>query len=263
MDAALRRRFAAALLDHEAPPPPGLLAPGGGDPARRFAIYRNNVVVGLIEALEARFPVTRMVVGDAFFRATARAFLRARPPRSPLLHEFGDELPAFLAGFAPARALPYLSDLAALEAARTRAFHAADAEPLDPAGLAGLDPETLAGLRLELHPSVELLASPFPVVSLWAAHQHADPAAVRAALAAIDTARAEDALVWRRGEEVLVRALPAGALVFLGALAAGEPLAAAAGLALAREPAFDLPDALALLLGQGLARAPVRIGDPS
>lgn len=261
MDAASQAAFAAALLDPAAPLPAGLAAPREGGPARRFAIYRNTVVVSLLEALEARFPVTRALVGEAFFRACARAFLAERPPRSPLLFRFGDELPAFLASFPPGRGLPYLADVAALEAARTRAFHAADAEQLAAADLAALAPEQLAGLRLALHPSVELLASPFPVVGLWAAHQRSEPAAIEAALAALDLGRGEDALVWRSGEEVLVRALPPGAILFLGSLRVGRTLAEAADEALAAQPAFDLPAALALVLGEGLAVRPNDPGD--
>mgnify|MGYP001390820627 CR=1 FL=1 len=46
--------FAAALLDAERAVPSGLVAWNGSDPARRFAIYRNNVVVSLVDALERR-----------------------------------------------------------------------------------------------------------------------------------------------------------------------------------------------------------------
>lgn len=252
MDAALEARFAAALLDPSLPPPEGLVTGQGGDPARRFAIYRNNVVASLVAALEARFPVTAALLGRDAFRATARALLAARPPRSPLLFTWGDELPGFLAGFSPVAALPYLPDLAALEAARSRAFHAVDAEPIGADALAALAPAALPGLRLLLHPSVELVVSRFAIVSLWSAHQEPDPAAVEAALRALDLARAEDALVWRSGEDVVVRALPRGAAGFFAALGAGEPLGAAARAALLSTAEFDLPAALALLLGGGL-----------
>lgn len=40
-----QRLFAAALLDPDAPCPTGLAAWNGSDPTRRFAVYRNNVVV--------------------------------------------------------------------------------------------------------------------------------------------------------------------------------------------------------------------------
>ncbi|WP_261172414.1 DNA-binding domain-containing protein, partial [Bordetella pertussis] len=43
--------FARALLDPLAPCPPGLRRAGDADPAQRYAIYRNNVVASLIQAL--------------------------------------------------------------------------------------------------------------------------------------------------------------------------------------------------------------------
>ena len=43
--------FAQALLDPDLPCPSGLCTWNGSDPARRFAVYRNNVVVSLIDAL--------------------------------------------------------------------------------------------------------------------------------------------------------------------------------------------------------------------
>ena len=64
-------------------------------------------------------------------------FVREQPPRSPLLAIYGDEFADFIAAFEPARELPYLADVARLEAARTRAYHAADATPLDAGRLRG------------------------------------------------------------------------------------------------------------------------------
>lgn len=253
MDARGQAAFAAALLDPALPPPAGLAAWNGSDPGRRFAIYRNNVVVSLLQALAARFPVTRALVGAEPFAALGRAWLAAEPPRSRLLHELGDGLPAFLERLEATAALPYLADLARLEAARTSAFHAADAEPLGPEAFARLDPARLDGQRVALHPSLRLVPSRWPIVAIWAAHQAAEPASVGAALARVDLAIAEDALVWRPGLEVLVAALPPGGRTFLAALAADRPLAAAAEAAAEADPAFDPVAALRLLAGRGLA----------
>ena len=57
----------------------------GRSATRRFAVHRNNVVAGLVKALEARFPAAEKIVGKEFFAAMARAFVLERPPRSPLL----------------------------------------------------------------------------------------------------------------------------------------------------------------------------------
>ena len=94
----LQKRFAAALLDRSKPVPEGIRS----RPRRRFAVYRNNVHVSLIEALATRFPVCRALTGDEFFRAMARDFVTARPPRSPVLMTYGDDFGDFIDGFAPA-----------------------------------------------------------------------------------------------------------------------------------------------------------------
>jgi hypothetical protein len=103
-------------------------ARGAPDPAR-FAIYRNNVFVALIKPLEARFPVVRQLVGDEFFGRWRAILCWASKPASPLIMNYGDEVPAFIRNYPAAATLPYLADVAVLEAAWTRAYHAADARP--------------------------------------------------------------------------------------------------------------------------------------
>jgi Putative DNA-binding domain len=93
------RAFAAALGEPSAPPPAMTHGRLGAPDARRFAVYRNNVAVGLIGALEARYPVSRRIAGDELFRATARAFVRANKPRSPVMIAYGGEFPEFMAEY--------------------------------------------------------------------------------------------------------------------------------------------------------------------
>lgn len=201
--------FSAALLDPDLPLPAGLHTCNGSDPARRFAVYRNNVLHSLTDALASTFPVTQALVGEAFFRAMAQVYVRANPPRSPILAFYGQGFADFVAGFAPAASLPYLSDVARLEMARVEVFHAAD-EP-------GLTPQRLAqavtghhgstATLLQLTPAVQLLRSRYPVVSVWAAHQ-----TDVVDLSAIDWNSAQAALVCRNDElEVLVIPLDAEA----------------------------------------------------
>src|SRR5262245_36224371 len=110
----LQNAFAAALTDPAAPAPAGLTTARGAPDPKRFAVYRNNVVAGLGKALESRFPVTLRLVGGEFFRGMARAFIETNRPRSPLMAEYGDELPAFVEGFPAAASVPYLADVARL-----------------------------------------------------------------------------------------------------------------------------------------------------
>src|SRR5260370_3608477 len=130
MDASFEGSFADALLNADQPVPRGITAHDATVPARRFGIYRNNVVIGLGKALRNRFPVVEKIVGEEFFAAMARVFVTEQPPRSPLLATYGDNFPAFIAAFEPAREIPYLADVARLEAARTAAYQPADATPV-------------------------------------------------------------------------------------------------------------------------------------
>jgi hypothetical protein len=238
--------FADALRNPDLAVPQGVTSHSSDTPKERFAVYRNNVVVGLAGALEARFPATRKIVGEDFFNGAAKLFAAAQPPRSPLMLLYGDAFPTFLADFEPAREVPYLADVARLEAARTRAYHAADAKPLTPAALSGGTPDALAGMRFILHPSVEIVASDYPIVTIWAMNSG------EIELAPITDWRREDAIVSRPGCGVEVRRLPPGAKTFLLCLAAGKPLGAAAGSALAANASFDLAANIAALFA-GLA----------
>lgn len=240
--------FAQALLDPQQPLPPGITAPDGADPLRRFNVYRNNVVVSLIDALATTFPVTRELVGDDFFRAMARIHVAQSPPQSRLLAEYGAGFPDFIAGFEPAQSLPYLADVARLEHLRVVAYHAADAVALGAGAFRPLlaTPECLLELRFALHPACRWLASAHPVFSIWAAHQGV------LALPDVDLAKAESVLVVRPEFEVRVSALPPGSVTFLDALSGGATLAEAAVLAADASAAFDLPHQLAGLIEQGL-----------
>lgn len=241
--------FALALLDPDRPLPPGVTSHTHDAPEKRFAVYRNNVVVSLVDALATRFPVTQRLVGEEFFRAMAVLFARTHPPCSPLMMQYGDGLPDFVAGFAPAAELSYLADVARLEAARTRAFHAADATPLGPDAFAAIAPEALAALRVRLCPGTAILRSAHPVVTIWAMNvDGSEPEP-------IEDWVAEDALVSRDGFEVAVRRLPPGGAVFLLGLNHGAALGEAAAAAMEETAAFDLTENLAGLIGAGLAAA--------
>lgn len=249
--------WAQALLDPSGAPPPGVAHHAGRAPDRRFAVYRNNVMVGLTGALAARFPAARLIAGEDFFDAAARAFAARSPPRSPLMMTYGEEFPDFLARQDLCADVPYLADVARLEAARTRAYHASDAAPLTAADLARVSQETLAELRFVLHPSLEIIASRFPVVTIWAMNAGA------LELAEISDWSPETALVIRPALDVEVRRLPPGAEAFLRGLAAGDRLADAAREALAQSPDFDLAANLAALFSTGLATEAAASGEGS
>lgn len=238
--------FSATLLAPTFACPPGLTTWNGSDPAKRFGVYRNNVLVSLVDALADCYPVLQALVGEEFFRTMAAEFARRSPPRSPVLAWYGDGFADFVASFAPAAGLPYLPDLARLEWLRVEAWHAADAKSLPMDELVALmdDEERLPGTRFTLHPALRAMTSTHPVVSLWAAHQADDQAAT---LAGVDMNRSEAALLVRPELGVEIVPIESGAATFIEHLGAGATLAKAIS---ASEP-FDLPATLGLLIGKG------------
>lgn len=243
--------FAAALLDPGAPTPPDLASVAGQAPDKRFAVYRNNVVVSLIDALGGGYPTVKKLVGDAFFEAMAGVFVRAHPPTSPLMMFYGVGFPDWVRAFPPAASLPYLGDVAALELARREAYHAADAPALTAEAFqnaaAALGAEALETIRIPAHPAARLIRSRYPVVSIWARNNGAET----------PDAAGGDALVARPDETVTVWPLEPGAVDFFEALFAGETLGAAAAHATQEAEAFDLSAALTCLLTSGAGSADV------
>jgi hypothetical protein len=234
--AELQHAFAAAVRGQPVELP--IRAAAAARAESGLAVHRNNVMSGLIKVLTARFPSVRRLLGEECFLASVRRFIAAEPPRSPLLLDYGDEFPQFLRRLGDDSCI---ADIADLEAARGRAYHAADAASLPPQAFAAIPTERLAGLRLTFHPSVALLQSRFPIVSLWHANQEAADAALR-------QGRAEAALIARPLLEVEVWNLPAGGFTFLTALRRGATMAEAAETAMDAAPDFDLAVNLSVMI---------------
>lgn len=233
----IQKRFALAVLDHGRNPPKELC-----DGSGRFGVYRNNVQETLTRALATRFPVCRQLVGEVFFRGMARVFVELSPPRSPVLMTYGDELPVFLELFPPARTVPYLADVVRLEIARSQAYHAAEAEPLSAADLGAVSPRIWNRAKLRLHPSLRLVASLYPIVSIWAAHTD------KAALPELSASKPEDALVARPGAMVEISRLPRGGAAFVEDLLRHGCLQSAMRASAAKRPGLDLVRCLTVLM---------------
>ena len=239
--ARLQAAFAAAVFFDHAPIPATIRGASGRGYASRFSVYRNNVLVGLVNAVGARYPVVRKLLWEDGFNRIARLYVTTEPPRSPVLLEYGESFPRFLRSFGQSISADYLADLAELESARTRAYHSADALPVGRDVFAKLAPDEIPNLRLELHPSVQLLKSRFPVVSIWEANLHANDNT-------LNVWQPECALIARPRLEVEVRRLTPGAYEFLSALAGGRSVGEAIDQGVANVPEFDLTECFTTLI---------------
>lgn len=250
--AAFQDAFSAALFDPELGAPSvsvelgglGVSCGFGAQPG--FAVYRNTVTKGCIDALQANYPAVARLVGEEWFRAAALVHVRAEPPGSPVLLDYGAGFARFIEAFAPAAELPYLADVARLDRYWSEAHVAADDPVLAPAAISALTPAQLEGTRLRLHAAARW--QPFdtqPIFTIWQRNRNADDNQSEIEWLG------EAALITRPHGAVEARRIDAAACKFLDACAAGETLAGAALAALTADPQTDLAQLMALLLEAG------------
>ena len=215
--------------------------------ARRLQVYRNHYYVTLMESLEAAFPVVRRLVGEGFFRQVARRFAALSSPETPCLFEYGGRLPLLLESIPEAQRLPYLADVARLEWAMNRAYHAPDVPALAPDALRRVPASRRGDLMLVFHPAVELVSSTYPVARIWRTNQPDAPEEPPVDLAEgrcrLMIFRAEDDIVWRE--------LDSAEYVFLYALKAGRTIEQALASASSNGGVFDVAAMLSLLVSTG------------
>ncbi|WP_304164415.1 DNA-binding domain-containing protein [Phenylobacterium aquaticum] len=215
--------------------------------AAGLSVYRNTVAKGCADALVANFPSVAQVTGEAWLAAAAVRFAADHPPARASLLDYGQGFPDWLAQFPPAADMPFLQGLAALDLAWTAAHLAADALSLDAAAFERLDGEAFAATVADLHPSARIAAFDDGLARLWSSLRSAETAPE--ALELDDAASA--VLILRPGLEIEIHHLSPGGFAFLDACRQGQPLAQAAGLALAAEPGLALAPLFATLIAAG------------
>ena len=189
-------------------------------PGGRAGIYYNNRRENFRKALALTYPVTLRIVGEDFFAVLVRDYLEQHPSRQGDLHSAGSRFAEFLAaGFATqGSAFAYLADLAKLEWAWAEALLCADAPPVGLEAVAAFEPAAWPRLRFRLHPSVALINTPWPILTIFDEHRREHPAIVR-----LD-AGGECVVVLRRAQDVEAHRLSLPEHRMWAALAAGRSL---------------------------------------
>ncbi len=236
----LQRRFLAALYDDAGAGPVDGIVGNGLDPAARLRIYRHSGAAIHAGALRTTYPAVLALVGEDFFEQTARGYRREFPSRSGNLQAFGDTLADYLASLPASHQYPWLPDVARLEWLRQECVLAADAR-----GAGTTDRDAAARVA----PSVRLLASAYPVLTIWGYALH--PTAENLQLGDAG----ENVALWREDGEVAMTALDTASLACLRALVRGSGLRAAAAAGCACDARFDADACLASFARHGLLPA--------
>jgi hypothetical protein len=202
--AEFQTRFQSAALGAQDPEFLAQLAP----PARAdtidelFAVYRDGYPLRMAECLAQDYPTLREAFGDEIFADIVRAYVAAHPSHFRNARWIGAALPEFLRATPPFADNALACGLAALEAALSLAFDAADATPL-PIEILGATPEEdWPRLRFGFHPSLVLAEANGAALAVYEAAQKAET---------VDPSRLDEAalpvLVWRDGLTVRYRPL--------------------------------------------------------
>ncbi len=133
----------------------------------RLNIYRNNVFGNFNAVLSSIFEAVKKLVGEKYFEQLCNEYNKKHFSKSGNLDDYGDAFPQFLAKVKSKHKLTFLSDLARLELLHHKAYYSADAEKFDLKKFKKITAEKFSNLEFELHPSCFLMASEFPIFSIW------------------------------------------------------------------------------------------------
>ena len=197
--ASLQSRFARYLLEGDDRELAPSIHADWFEPGERLAVYRNNFLISLSEALTANFPVTTLMLGADFMRQVARRFIATCPPQTPRLIEYGAGFAEFLAGLVEVRPYPFVPEMASFEWLRIRAWDAETQKCLAAADFAGPDAPEVESLHVMLAKHVGILWHSYAVIDMHSAHQAPNPAMDRLDM----TPRRHQTVVCRRASDIV------------------------------------------------------------
>lgn len=186
----------------------------------RVDVYRRGYSARLIGALEVDFPGLAHALGAAEFDDLCAAYVDAHPSRNPNLNAFSEHMVEFLDGRHDLEHREFARDLARLESAMLRAFHAEAADTLDPDAFSKMTPTQWGSLVIRTDPSLSLVESRYPVNRfLQAVFDESDPT--------IPEPDPSFTAVYRKDSRVWRTDLSHRGFATLSAIARGEPFARA------------------------------------
>jgi len=198
-----------------------LIHNAGLSPQQQIAIYRDSVYGSLSSALAQIYPVCKKLVGDEFFDFMVSQYINKHHSISPDLADYGQQMAIFIEAFKPASELVYLSDVAQLEWAWHKAFHAVDYDSLDINQLAQVSEVEQPSLVFWLPPGSELISSVYPVDDIWLANQEQNE---RNEVISLDQGGVK-LMVWRKQYDMRIDTLKDDEWLFLNAIKERRSLA--------------------------------------
>lgn len=207
-------------------------------PATNMTIYRQNRIANLVHTLLATYSNITKLVGENFFRITAKEYIRRYPSLSGNLHDYGEYFGDFLAHYAPVSHLPYLTEVAQFEWSCHLLHFASDANSLDIKSLESVSPDQFQQLHFHLHPASRLIRFHYPILRI--VHLCKDENDEEVSL----DEEGVHLLLIRRDLKLVEVQLAKAEFTFLQALSKNETLGKALDEAIENDPEFKLDNVL-------------------
>lgn len=135
-------------------------------PAMNISIHQNNIFSSLLNTLKDIYPLITKLIGEDFFRVTAKEYINCYPSCSGNLHDYGEYFSDFLAEYQPLHDLIYLAEVAQFEWACHTVCFAAEHAPLSIEKLQQFNPDQYEQLHFTLHPASQLIKFHFPILRI-------------------------------------------------------------------------------------------------
>lgn len=229
-------RFIAVLQQGPSAFPEGLFADAPERALLGLKAHANTISHARLVALEETYPRTRDHLGEADFNALSRDFIERPEVRPRKLMQLGAGFAEHLADKGRDAAA---IDLARIEWGWLQSYHAAEAEGLQLADLAGLDEQGLLDLGLALHPAARLIEAQTPLAQLMPELAESASADIR------------HLLITRPAHEVLLHPLAAVSADLLMQVHFPAPMRNLLGLAIERAGEAEALPAIFALIGAG------------
>jgi len=210
------------------------------------AVYRNGYRRTMRDALSANFPTVAAITGIDYFNHLADQFIEIHPPNNGTLIGYGHAFPELLRQAQVQHGLPYLHDLASLDAAWLAAYFAASGSPLTQDDLAPIisGEQDITCLRLGLAPHVSLVSLDYDTCDLWTLLKRQGTL-----VDALEIQHQESyGLVWRYDDLIHVRALESAEVEFLVAIEQGATLGNASQRGLVVDTHLDVTHLFSTLI---------------
>lgn len=212
--------FADEMLGKEKTKLAETLNDQAGDPGiERVEVYAEGYPARIREALLECYPAIHKILGEAVFTDLALKFSSSRNFRHYNLGRVADDLPDFLQISEWHEPFPFLRDLANLELAVQKSFHA-EIKPVatgaDFSEKAASDGENLI---FNFQPHVFGVRSHWPILDIWNARK-LPPQEIKIKV----EGRPQAVLVYRRGEQVVCQKAEPLEIGVLQSLIEGNPL---------------------------------------